>query len=191
MRFAAIPRSAVRPIWPLFAVLIFTVLVAVVAPGGREGHPHRLPEIRHADPAQGQGLAGDEAQAARLSGHWAEFPAGPPLLEALNAGAIDFGSVGETPPIFAQAAAGARLPTSRTSRQPHAARPSWFQRTAPIHGRGPEGQEGRPQQGFERALPARARARDRRASATARSSPSSCPRPTRAPPSSAARSTPG
>ena len=29
-------------------------------------------------------------------------------LEALNAGAIDFGSVGETPPIFAQAA-GARL----------------------------------------------------------------------------------
>lgn len=35
---------------------------------------------------------------------WALFPAGPPLLEALNAGAIDIGSVGETPPIFAQAA---------------------------------------------------------------------------------------
>src|ERR1700742_281855 len=26
---------------------------------------------------------------------WTEFPAGPPLLEAINAGAIDFGSVGE------------------------------------------------------------------------------------------------
>ncbi len=36
---------------------------------------------------------------------WVEFPSGPPLLEALNAGAIDFGQTGETPPIFAQAAA--------------------------------------------------------------------------------------
>lgn len=35
---------------------------------------------------------------------WAEFPSGPPLMEALNAGAIDFGSAGEAPPIFAQAA---------------------------------------------------------------------------------------
>ncbi|TXN63749.1 sulfonate ABC transporter substrate-binding protein [Methylobacterium sp. WL6] len=35
---------------------------------------------------------------------WSEFPSGPPLLEALNAGAIDLGSAGEAPPIFAQAA---------------------------------------------------------------------------------------
>ncbi|MEI9997433.1 MAG: aliphatic sulfonate ABC transporter substrate-binding protein [Rhizomicrobium sp.] len=35
---------------------------------------------------------------------WAEFPSGPPLLEALNAGGIDFGATGDTPPIFAQAA---------------------------------------------------------------------------------------
>ncbi len=35
---------------------------------------------------------------------WSEFPAGPPLMEALNAGAVDFGSAGEAPPIFAQAA---------------------------------------------------------------------------------------
>jgi sulfonate transport system substrate-binding protein len=35
---------------------------------------------------------------------WTEFPSGPPLLEALNIGAIDFGIAGETPPIFAQAA---------------------------------------------------------------------------------------
>lgn len=34
---------------------------------------------------------------------WAEFLSGPPLLQALNAGAIDFGTTGETPPIFAQA----------------------------------------------------------------------------------------
>ncbi len=35
---------------------------------------------------------------------WTEFPSGPPLLEAINVGAIDFGSTGEAPPIFAQAA---------------------------------------------------------------------------------------
>lgn len=35
---------------------------------------------------------------------WKEFPAGPQMLEALSAGSIDFGSVGNTPPIFAQAA---------------------------------------------------------------------------------------
>lgn len=35
---------------------------------------------------------------------WVEFPAGPQLLEGLNVGAIDFGYVGEAPPIFAQAA---------------------------------------------------------------------------------------
>ncbi|MGU7771985.1 sulfonate ABC transporter substrate-binding protein [Burkholderia sp. MR1-5-21] len=39
-----------------------------------------------------------------VSVEWLEFPAGPQLLEGLNAGAIDVGTVGETPPIFAQAA---------------------------------------------------------------------------------------
>ena len=35
---------------------------------------------------------------------WTEFNAGPVQLEALNVGSIDFGDVGEAPPIFAQAA---------------------------------------------------------------------------------------
>jgi aliphatic sulfonates family ABC transporter substrate-binding protein len=39
-----------------------------------------------------------------LAPEWVEFPSGPPLLEALNAGAVDFGATGDTPPIFAQAA---------------------------------------------------------------------------------------
>lgn len=52
---------------------------------------------------------------------WTEFPAGPQLLEALNAGAIDIGPVGESPPIFAQAAgadlvyAAATKPTPKSS----------------------------------------------------------------------------
>jgi sulfonate transport system substrate-binding protein len=35
---------------------------------------------------------------------WVEFQSGPPLLEALNSGAIDIGQTGDTPPIYAQAA---------------------------------------------------------------------------------------
>jgi sulfonate transport system substrate-binding protein len=38
---------------------------------------------------------------------WTEFTAGPQLLEALNVGSVDFGVVGETPPVFAQAASAA------------------------------------------------------------------------------------
>lgn len=37
---------------------------------------------------------------------WAEFSSGPPLLEALGAGALDFGPTGDVPPLFAQAARG-------------------------------------------------------------------------------------
>jgi sulfonate transport system substrate-binding protein len=37
---------------------------------------------------------------------WVEFQFGPPMLEALNLGAIDFATVGDAPPIFAQAASG-------------------------------------------------------------------------------------
>ena len=35
---------------------------------------------------------------------WRQFLSGPPLMEALGAGAIDVGTAGDTPPIFAQAA---------------------------------------------------------------------------------------
>jgi sulfonate transport system substrate-binding protein len=46
----------------------------------------------------------DKLKAAGYRVVWTEFPSGPPLLEALNVGAIDFGNAGEAPPIFAQAA---------------------------------------------------------------------------------------
>src|SRR5215467_15235710 len=39
---------------------------------------------------------------------WIDFQFGPPLLEAINVGSVDFGFVGDTPPIFAQAG-GARI----------------------------------------------------------------------------------
>ncbi|AFZ22672.1 ABC transporter, substrate-binding protein, aliphatic sulfonates family [Cylindrospermum stagnale PCC 7417] len=46
----------------------------------------------------------EKLTASGVSVTWSEFPAGPPMLEALNAGSIDFGYTGEAPPIFAQAA---------------------------------------------------------------------------------------
>ncbi len=35
---------------------------------------------------------------------WIEFQFGPPMLEAMRVGSIDIGAVGDTPPVFAQAA---------------------------------------------------------------------------------------
>ncbi|WP_050631822.1 sulfonate ABC transporter substrate-binding protein [Bradyrhizobium viridifuturi] len=51
-----------------------------------------------------KGSLEQKLKSAGYSVVWTEFPSGPPLLEALNVGAIDFGNTGEAPPIFAQAA---------------------------------------------------------------------------------------
>ena len=57
---------------------------------------------------KGRGTLETRLAAKGVSVKWTEFPAGPVLLEGLNVGSIDFGTVGEAPPIFAQAA-GANL----------------------------------------------------------------------------------
>jgi len=38
---------------------------------------------------------------------WLEFSSGPPMLEAMNVGSLDYGAVGDSPPIFAQSAGAA------------------------------------------------------------------------------------
>jgi sulfonate transport system substrate-binding protein len=53
---------------------------------------------------KGKGWLEKEVAPLGFKVEWKEFPSGPPLLEALNVGAIDFGHAGEAPPIFAQAA---------------------------------------------------------------------------------------
>ena len=35
---------------------------------------------------------------------WVEFSSGPPMMEAMNVGSVDYGAVGDSPPVFAQAA---------------------------------------------------------------------------------------
>lgn len=56
--------------------------------------------------AKGQGALEKRFEQRGISVSWAEFSSGPPLLEALGAGAIDFGPTGDVPPLFAQAAGG-------------------------------------------------------------------------------------
>lgn len=57
---------------------------------------------------KGRGTLEKRLREKNIAVKWTEFPAGPQLLEGLNVGSIDFGTVGEAPPIFAQAA-GANL----------------------------------------------------------------------------------
>ncbi len=54
--------------------------------------------------AKQQGVFEKAFAAKGVSIKWVEFSFGPPLLEALNTGAIDYGTTGDSPPIFAQAA---------------------------------------------------------------------------------------
>jgi sulfonate transport system substrate-binding protein len=63
---------------------------------------------------------------------WTEFPAGPQLLEGLNVGSIDFGTVGEAPPIFAQAA-GANLVYVANEPPAPASEALLVQKTSGIH----------------------------------------------------------
>ncbi len=51
---------------------------------------------------------------------WVEFQFGPPMLEAMGAGSIDLGSVGDTPPVFAQAAGSNLVYVAATPSAQHA-----------------------------------------------------------------------
>jgi sulfonate transport system substrate-binding protein len=54
--------------------------------------------------AKAQGLLEKRFEPLGIAVKWTEFQFGPPLLEALNVGSIDYGPTGDAPPIFAQAA---------------------------------------------------------------------------------------
>jgi len=121
---------------------------------------------------------------------WAEFTAGPVQLEALNVGSIDFGNVGDAPPIFAQAA-GAPLVYAATSVPRSGTEAVLVPKDSPIRsvaelkGKRVAYNKGSNVQYFLVKL------LENMASNTAMCSPSSWPRPMRVPRLSAARSMPG
>ncbi|WP_445612826.1 sulfonate ABC transporter substrate-binding protein [Geobacillus sp. YF-1] len=66
---------------------------------------------------------GDLEQRLKQLGYtvqWSLFPGGPQLLEAMNAGSLDFGHTGEAPPVFAQAAGTPLLYVATTPPSPKA-----------------------------------------------------------------------
>lgn len=81
---------------------------AQTKPSGINTNIVRLGYQTSGDIVRLKGVLEQPLKALGVSVEWAPFPAGPQLMEAMNAGRVDLGSVGETPPIFAQAA-GAQL----------------------------------------------------------------------------------
>jgi len=89
-----------------------TAAVATLSPQARA--QDGLKEIRIG--YQKNGVLVIARQRATLEAHfapqgiavkWVEFSSGPPMLEAMNVGSIDYGAVGDSPPVFAQSAGAA------------------------------------------------------------------------------------
>jgi sulfonate transport system substrate-binding protein len=85
-------------------------LPALIAAGGRARAADRVFRVGYQKASvaltllKAQGLLEQRLAPLGYSVSWAIFTSGPPILEALNAGAVDFAYTGEPPPIFAQAA---------------------------------------------------------------------------------------
>ncbi|WP_182875726.1 ABC transporter substrate-binding protein [Microbispora sp. H10670] len=111
----------------LLAVLLIalTAGTAACAPAGQDAAAGKPGEAQGRVTLRvGDQKAGSEAilKAAGLLGGtsytiaWSQFTSGPPLLEAVNAGAVDIGGVGNTPPVFA-AASGSKIKVVSAYRQ--------------------------------------------------------------------------
>ncbi|KHJ62039.1 sulfonate ABC transporter substrate-binding protein [Burkholderia glumae] len=108
-RRAGAARTARRHA-PGLAVRLGALLVAALSAGSAaaqagSGHVLRIGYQKAGLLAVVKAQGTLEARLAALgyTVKWFEFPAGPQLLEALNADSIDFGYTGAPPPVFAQA----------------------------------------------------------------------------------------
>jgi sulfonate transport system substrate-binding protein len=81
--------------------------------------------------AKAAGALEKRLEAKGVSVEWNEFTSGPPLLEAVGAGALDFGVTGDVPPLFAQASGGDLLYVG-TYRGPAAFHGLLVQKDSPI-----------------------------------------------------------
>lgn len=89
-----------------FTALLFTCLAALHSPAHAESTEIRVGWQKGSDLAiiKAKGVFEKALNQRGITVRWTEFPAGPQMLEALNVDGIDLGSVGETPPVFAQVA---------------------------------------------------------------------------------------
>ena len=89
------------------ALLAASAFVAVGPRTVRAGTPtFRVGYQKYGNLARlkGSGQLEERLEPLGMRVEWTQFVSGPPLVDALASGAIDVGSTGETPPIFAQAA---------------------------------------------------------------------------------------
>jgi len=92
--------------WIAYAVLSVSMVAATVGASYGQDKVVRIGYQKYGKLVllKSKGSLEEKLKAVGYNVAWTEFPSGPPLLEALNVGAIDFGNTGEAPPIFAQAA---------------------------------------------------------------------------------------
>lgn len=92
--------------WIARAVLSISLVAATVSASYGEDKTVRIGYQKYGKLVllKGRGTLEQKLKPLGYNVVWTEFPSGPPLLEAMNVGSIDFGITGETPPIFAQAA---------------------------------------------------------------------------------------
>src|ERR1700743_3477473 len=92
--------------WMARAVLSLSLVAATVSASYGEDRTIRIGFQKYGKLVllKGRGSLEEQLKPLGYNGVWTESPSGPPLLEAMNVGSIDFGITGETPPIFAQAA---------------------------------------------------------------------------------------
>jgi len=92
--------------WIARAVLSLSLVAATVSASYGEDKVIRIGFQKYGKLVllKGRGTLEEKLKPLGYQVAWTEFPSGPPLLEAMNVGSIDFGITGETPPIFAQAA---------------------------------------------------------------------------------------
>ncbi|WP_084529267.1 ABC transporter substrate-binding protein [Nocardia crassostreae] len=102
----------------LFAALAVTAALATAACGSGDDNEKGVRADGSVDLSQVTLRIGDQKANAlsallEVSGagrdlpynlEWSQFTAGPPMLEAINAGSVDLGGVGNAPPVFAAAA---------------------------------------------------------------------------------------
>ncbi|MQY26838.1 ABC transporter substrate-binding protein [Nocardia aurantia] len=101
----------------LFAVLALTAIVATGcssndskdAAVGSDGTVDLTKVTLNLGDQKGTGLqalleAAGELKNTPYKISWSQYTSGPPMLEAINSGAVDFGGVGNAPPVFAAAA---------------------------------------------------------------------------------------
>jgi sulfonate transport system substrate-binding protein len=96
-----------RRLVPLAALVLLTACAGTDKPAASAG-PVDLSTVTLHVGDQKAGAKALLSAAGKLDGipyriEWSSFTSGPPLLEAINAGSVDIGGVGNAPPVFAAA----------------------------------------------------------------------------------------